>query len=169
MKTLFIMGLCVVGFNVRPCFALEPSDICARFCGSYVCWEEPYNHSRDSQDVEFKNYPFLNIRQTKAGKLIGELWGIEKIVTGNQQGYYRVVVSNLNIKSDGQISFEIGERILYSKPMGWDNKKGIRIGIDNSKMVYIGNFSDQYQDDLNLKCNGVGCFNGARVFSRDEP
>ena len=166
MKKLFILGLWIIAFNVRPCFALELSDICARFCGSYVCWNEPYNHSRNTDDDEFKNYPFLNIRQTKAGKLIGELWGIEKIENSNQQGYYRVVVSDLSIKSDGQISFKIEKRFLFSKSIGWNGKGVVRVGVSNSEMIYSGKFID---DDLNLRCNGGDCFTGERIFSRDHP
>jgi hypothetical protein len=185
-KPIILTSLWIL-ISLSSCFADEPNEW-EKYDGSFVCWNAAYDPSsvppnigqpENSKEVtiqispipfdEFENCPFFNIRHTKDRKLIGELWGVEKTRDGKKKGYYRVVVTKLSIKTDGQISFEVGERILYSKPMGWKEKRGVRIGVKKSKMVYSGKIRGKWVDDICLTCKGEDCFKGMRVFSRDDP
>src|ERR1041384_628542 len=97
-----------------------------RYLGLYACWDQRYGHTGD----DLKDFPTVNINVTKEGKFFGEIRGVERVLNGSGSGYCSVPVLNLKMKSDGQISFEVGERELYLKPIGWKDKGKKKVGVN---------------------------------------
>jgi len=168
-KLLFsILSILVLVLNVtdvKSSFSSEgkwPAHWWDRYLGLYACWDERYGRTGDDS----KDFPTININVTKEGLFLGGIRGVEKISKSGRKGYYSVPVLNLKMKRDGQISFEVGERALYAKPVGWKEKGKKQIGVSREKIIYVGKIT---YDEINLSCKGDGCQKRKIVFGRVLP
>lgn len=90
--------------------------------------------------------------------LSGKFFGANSVAqeTGDaEEGwiFFEVAMANLKITDGGKISFNIGKRVFYSKPVSSKIRKNV--GQSRTQLLYEGTIT---KDEIRLNCKGEGCW-----------